>query len=123
MNDCTNNGMNIWAVLLAAGRSTRLSAAGLPDAKQFLHWRGVPLYWHSACTMARVARLAGLVFVFPPERVAEESARLYACCQLMARSEHRDEDVYNSYTLSIIGRVLPSQHLRKDGHLIFSKGL
>lgn len=76
MNDCTNNGMNIWAVLLAAGRSTRLSAAGLPDAKQFLHWRGVPLYWHSACTMARVARLAGLVFVFPPERVAEESARL-----------------------------------------------
>ena len=36
-----------------------------------------------------------------------------ALCMLPANgtSEHRDEDVYNSYTLPIIGRVLPSQHL------------
>lgn len=58
--------MHIWAVLLAAGRSTRLAAHGLSVPKQFLHYQGAPLFWHSAKTFSRLPALRGIVFVFPP---------------------------------------------------------
>lgn len=59
--------MTTWAVLLAAGSGSRLAEAGLGEKKQFLSWRGLPLYWHSARTLARAPRVAGLVFVFPAD--------------------------------------------------------
>ncbi len=54
-----------WAIILAAGNSTRLehSTAGLK--KQFLSWQGVPLFWHSVRVLARIPTMQGLVLVFP----------------------------------------------------------
>lgn len=59
--------MNLWAVLLAAGRGSRLAAHSGGALKQFLPHQGLPLFWHSAETLARVASLRGLVLVFPPD--------------------------------------------------------
>ena len=50
-----------WALVLAAGQGKRLSAATGGYSKQFLLWKGVPLYWHSARTLARSGAVAGLV--------------------------------------------------------------
>ena len=64
--------MNIWGIILAAGSGSRL--AGAVDSsrpKQFLNFEGRPLYFAGAGRMARVARLCGLVFVFPPDQFAE----------------------------------------------------
>ncbi len=67
--------MHIWAILLAAGHGRRMAeAAGGP--KQFLLFHGVPLYWHAAKTFASVARLRGLIFVFPEHCLNEERERL-----------------------------------------------
>ena len=55
--------MEIWGVILAAGQGSRLAELGVP--KQFMQYAGQPLYWHSAASMANVARLCGLIFVFP----------------------------------------------------------
>lgn len=49
-----------------------------PEAKQFLKWRGEPLYWRSAATFARVPRVAGLVFVFPTDSLEERSRKTEA---------------------------------------------
>lgn len=68
--------MRTWVILLAAGSGTRLAGAGLPDAKQFITFDGAPLYWTSALTMSRTAGVDGLIFVFPPDRVAEEETRI-----------------------------------------------
>jgi len=54
-----------WAVLLAAGSGSRLSGAGLDVRKQYIEYKGVPLFWHSARTLSRIAALKGIVFVFP----------------------------------------------------------
>ena len=67
-----------WAILLAAGTGTRLAAATGNIPKQFLCFRDAPLYWQSALLMSRAARIKGLVFVFPPERLEEERQRLRA---------------------------------------------
>ncbi|MBG0776427.1 MAG: 2-C-methyl-D-erythritol 4-phosphate cytidylyltransferase [Desulfovibrionaceae bacterium] len=58
---------DIWAVILAAGKGSRLAEAGIPTRKQFLEYEGAPLFWRSALTMARVPAVQGLVFVFPPD--------------------------------------------------------
>ncbi|MDC0335984.1 2-C-methyl-D-erythritol 4-phosphate cytidylyltransferase [Pseudodesulfovibrio sp.] len=58
---------NIWGVILAAGSGTRLADAAGGVRKQYLEYKGAPLFWHSARTFSRVAGLRGLVFVFPPE--------------------------------------------------------
>lgn len=55
--------MSTWAVILAAGRGQR---TGRELAKQFLPYKGAPLFWHCARTFARVPGIDGLVFVFPP---------------------------------------------------------
>ncbi|WMW65841.1 2-C-methyl-D-erythritol 4-phosphate cytidylyltransferase [Nitratidesulfovibrio liaohensis] len=68
--------MHAWAIVLAAGSGTRLAAAGLSTAKQFIQHRGAPLYWRSARTFAAVARVRGLVFVFPQDRLEAERERL-----------------------------------------------
>lgn len=66
--------MRAWGIILAAGQGRRLAAATNGIAKQFLGWKGVPLYWHSARVFARCARIAGLVFVLPPD--SDEHLRL-----------------------------------------------
>jgi 2-C-methyl-D-erythritol 4-phosphate cytidylyltransferase/2-C-methyl-D-erythritol 2,4-cyclodiphosphate synthase len=53
-----------------------MAAAGLARPKQFLECRGVPLYWHSARTLSRCARVAGVIFVFPGDCLADEEARI-----------------------------------------------
>lgn len=70
--------MDIWALILAAGQGLRLCEATGGVAKQFLEWRGAPLYWASARLFTRCARVRGLVFVFPEERLALERERLSA---------------------------------------------
>lgn len=70
--------MHAWAIVLAAGSGTRLAAAGLTTAKQFIEYQGAPLYWRSARTFASVARVRGLVFVFPQALLAAERARVAA---------------------------------------------
>lgn len=73
--------MSTWAVVLAAGSGTRMAAAGLGTGKQFLPWRGAPLYWASVRTLARVAGVHGLVLAFPAadfERARAEAEALAA---------------------------------------------
>ena len=65
-----NRAMNTWAVLLAAGQSSRLAGQGVATPKQFLCLDGAPLFWRSARTLSRLAALRGIVFVFPPESAA-----------------------------------------------------
>ena len=61
--------MQIWSIILAAGRSTRLGPESAK--KQFLHWRSRPLFWHCARVFASAAPLRGALFVFPPENLPE----------------------------------------------------
>lgn len=61
----------VWAVLLAAGSGTRLAQAVGGVKKQFLFWKGFPLFWHSALTFSKTPALKGIVFVFPPDQVDE----------------------------------------------------
>jgi 2-C-methyl-D-erythritol 4-phosphate cytidylyltransferase/2-C-methyl-D-erythritol 2,4-cyclodiphosphate synthase len=67
---------NIWGMILAAGSGTRLAGASGGVAKQYLEYRGAPLFWHSARTFSRVAALRGLVFVVPPDDVAAMEKRI-----------------------------------------------
>lgn len=68
-----------WAIILAAGSGTRLAEASGGVRKQYLEYKGVPLYWHSARTFSRVPDIKGVLFVFPPEDVAamEKQVRLF----------------------------------------------
>ncbi len=61
----------VWAVLLAAGSGTRLANAVGGVKKQFLSWKGHPLFWHSALTFSKTPAVSGVVFVFPPDQVEE----------------------------------------------------
>ncbi len=92
--------MRAWALVLAAGSGTRLAAATKGTAKQFLLWRGVPLYWHSARLFSRCARVAGLVFVFPPDCLEAERERIL-------RLEAREP-------LGLPWRLAPGGKLRQD---------
>ncbi len=71
MKKAPGNTLNgTWFVLLAAGQGTRMAkAAGCP--KQFLSVEGVPLYWLSVRKAAHIARISGLVLVFPKKVFAE----------------------------------------------------
>ena len=63
--------MKTWAVLLAAGRGTRLAGHHTATAKQFIPFDGAPLFWRSALTFSRLAGIAGIVFVFPQNGVPQ----------------------------------------------------
>lgn len=60
-----------WGIILAAGQGSRMAEATGGEAKQFLRWKNVPLWWHSAMAMAASPAIHGLVFVFPAARKAE----------------------------------------------------
>lgn len=65
-----------WALLPAAGQGSRLAAATGGEAKQFLRWRGAPLWWQAARALAASPRVHGLILVFPPERLEAATAEL-----------------------------------------------
>ena len=64
---------------MAAGQGSRLAELGVP--KQFMQHAGRPLYWHSARSMAKVARLRGLIFVFPSADFEASQAELAAIAE------------------------------------------
>ncbi|MEG2173274.1 MAG: 2-C-methyl-D-erythritol 4-phosphate cytidylyltransferase [Desulfovibrionaceae bacterium] len=103
--------MTFWGIILAAGSGTRLTASLPPDTaptpKQFLPYHNAPLYWHSALTMGRVPRIAGLVFVFPAAWLAGEQERLRKLDRhrvlgvpyfTVAGGPRRQDSVYNALT-------------------------
>jgi 2-C-methyl-D-erythritol 4-phosphate cytidylyltransferase / 2-C-methyl-D-erythritol 2,4-cyclodiphosphate synthase len=58
--------MNVWSVILAAGKGTRLSSdEGL--RKQYLPWKGLPLFWHSVQAFSSIPSMQGIVLVFPQD--------------------------------------------------------
>lgn len=67
-----------WGVILAAGRGSRVAEAAGGEAKQFLSYRGAPLWWHSALAMAASPLVHGLVFVFPEERMEKARSEVLA---------------------------------------------
>jgi len=60
---------SIWVILLAAGQSSRLQKQGIAQKKQFLSWKGYPLFWHSALKFAKIPEIKGIICTFPPEDV------------------------------------------------------
>lgn len=65
-----------WVIILAAGLGSRIQNALDGERKQFVKYRGAPLYWQSARVMARAGLPGGIVFVFPPELLEEERSRI-----------------------------------------------
>lgn len=74
----TFHGIRPWAVIAAGGGGTRMAPAALRRPKQFLLHQGLPLYYLSALTFSRCARVAGIVFVLPAGHLREEENRLRA---------------------------------------------
>ncbi len=70
--------MNIWAVLLAAGKSSRLQSRGQIQKKQFLKYQGLPLFWHSIQTFARNPEVNGLVVAFPEKELQQSQEEVRA---------------------------------------------
>lgn len=64
-----------WLVLLAAGKGTRLAAQTGGRPKQFLRYRGRPLYWQSVCTCVASGLMGGVVLVLPMDEFEENRAR------------------------------------------------
>lgn len=65
-----------WAILLAAGSGSRMAGCANGMSKQFLPWRGMPLYLHSALSLARSPHVEGIVFVFPSNYLEAEENRI-----------------------------------------------
>lgn len=96
--------MHCWSIILAAGSGTRLSAATNGIKKQFLTWKGAPLFWHSAITFSHTSRMRGLIFVFPEEELTEATdmltkldfgRRLGLPWKVVAGGARRQDSVYN----------------------------
>ncbi|MDQ7033057.1 MAG: 2-C-methyl-D-erythritol 4-phosphate cytidylyltransferase [Desulfonauticus sp.] len=58
---------NLWAIILAAGQSSRLKKQGLAEKKQFLFWKGLPLFVHSLNVFSAIPLIKGVVLVFSEE--------------------------------------------------------
>jgi len=69
-----------WAIILAAGSSSRLNygntAKDKLSPKQFINYKNYPLYWHSALCMSKVAAMQGIIFVFPKDYVDSENENI-----------------------------------------------
>jgi 2-C-methyl-D-erythritol 4-phosphate cytidylyltransferase/2-C-methyl-D-erythritol 2,4-cyclodiphosphate synthase len=59
--------MHLWSIILTAGQGSRLAKATQGNKKQFLIWKGLPLFWHSAKKFSQVPDIKGIIFVFPPD--------------------------------------------------------
>lgn len=93
-----------WALILAAGSGSRMGGAGgVP--KQFILWKNLPLYWHSALAMAASGVVGGLVFLFPPavlerekthcEKLAGTGANFGLPFKIAAGGARRQDSVLN----------------------------
>lgn len=71
-----------WGIILAAGKGVRMGESCNGTAKQFLEWKGRPLYWHSAMAMSLSASVHGLIFVFGQEFVERERKRIQDLAKL-----------------------------------------
>lgn len=67
-----------WGIILAAGRGSRMAQATGGESKQFLPYRGAPLWWHPARAMAASPLVHGLVLVFPRGRLEQARAEALA---------------------------------------------
>lgn len=67
--------INAWAIIAAGGSGSRLSSYLEGTQKQFLSYKGAPLYWQSVKSLLRCACVKGLILVFPEERLESERAR------------------------------------------------
>ncbi|MDR0239219.1 MAG: 2-C-methyl-D-erythritol 4-phosphate cytidylyltransferase, partial [Deltaproteobacteria bacterium] len=101
-----------WAVVLAAGSGSRMAAAGLARPKQFLTCQGMPLYWHSALTFSRCARVAGIVFVLPEDCLAEEEVRIRQFDGLTVGATPNPPN--SSRPLGVPWKAVAGGHLRRD---------
>ena len=97
--------MNIAAIILAAGESSRFRQAGYTQKKQFIGWKDVPLFWHSACCFARIPALRDLFFVFSPADLDDWQDRvrrldvdrpLRVPWQCVGGGQTRQQSVYNA---------------------------
>ena len=97
--------MHCWSIILAAGSGTRLSSATSGVKKQFLEWKGAPLFWHSAVTFSHTARVRGIIFAFPESDIEEAKQqlseldfgrRLGLPWKIVAGGERRQDSVYNA---------------------------
>lgn len=59
--------MNTWAVILAAGQSSRMIQGGLSEKKQFITFQGRPLFWKSVQTLSAAPEVSGIIIAFPRE--------------------------------------------------------
>jgi len=89
-----------------------MAAAGLARPKQFLECQGVPLYWHSARTFSRCARVAGIIFVFPEDCLAEEKIRIQRLDGLTDAPRPDSSDL--SRSLGVPWEVVGGGSLRQD---------
>lgn len=69
-----------WAIILAAGKGTRLSSHTGNVCKQFILYKSKPLFWHSAITLASSSLINGLVFVFPATNFDNYQKQLEQLC-------------------------------------------
>lgn len=69
-----------WAIILAAGKGTRLSSHTGNVCKQFVLYKNKPLFWHSAITLASSSLINGFVFVFPAENFENYQKQLEQLC-------------------------------------------
>ncbi|MFW5730782.1 MAG: 2-C-methyl-D-erythritol 4-phosphate cytidylyltransferase [Desulfonatronovibrionaceae bacterium] len=69
--------MNTWAVILAAGQSSRMIQSGLSEKKQFIEFQGVPLYWKSVQTFSLIPDISGIIIAFPGEDYAGCTEQLH----------------------------------------------
>ena len=90
------NRLNIYGILLAAGKGTRMMCATHSIPKQFLELNGLPLYMHSVRTMAALPDLRGFIVVVPygeMERCRRElAAAAFALPWTLAPGGERRQD-------------------------------
>lgn len=58
---------NLWSIVLAAGRSSRLRKTGIKQKKQFLEYKGFPLFVHSLVKFSSIPLIQGIVLVVSEE--------------------------------------------------------
>lgn len=92
--------METWALILAAGKGSRLLSITDGIAKQFFLWKGVPLYWQSSMQFMCCARIRGIVFVFPSEIKSSE--------------EEVVDNLANQYGLKLPYRIISGGKFRQD---------
>lgn len=64
--------MSTWAIVLAAGSSTRLCRCGYKDKKQFLSLDDLPLYWQSVYKFSRCPSVSGVITAFPRDEFEDK---------------------------------------------------